>query len=269
MGWIVVGILLLAAAGVLYAVSRSNQHRSLALTITDVMPIGDLLALYDKVAAEVGKGAFSQRAAVQGTLECDQPLRAELSDTPCAAFRQRVERRYEEDYEERDGDGNYVRRTREGSDTVSDNERRAPFALRDDGGRIAVAPDGADLEMETTMDRFEPGAPSGGALQLGAFRLDLANLGGMGGRRTLGYHLHEEVVPLGRAVYVLGTATDAGGALVIGKSSERHQPFLVSLRTRDQLMQSARRTMTYTLYAAAGSGALGALLVLIGLLTRR
>jgi hypothetical protein len=271
MGWIIAGIVLLVVAAILYAVSQSSRRRSLALAITDMMPVGDLLALYEKVSAEVGKGAFAQRVAVQGTIECDQPLQAELSNTPCAAFRQRVERRYEEDYEETDGDGNRVRRTREGSESVSSNEGRAPFAVRDETGRVAVLPDGANLEMVTTVDRFEPGDPGlqGGRLQLGSFQLDLAPLGPMGGRRTLGYSYHEEIVPLGRAVYILGSASDTGGTLGIGKSHERHEPFLVSLHNRQQLLQSAKQTMTYTLYGALGSGALGALLLIVGLLTRR
>jgi E3 Ubiquitin ligase len=270
-GWFILGILLIAAAGILYAVSQSNKRQSLALAITDMMPVGDPLALYDKVSAEVGKGAFVQRVTVQGTLECDQPLQAELSNAPCVAFRQRVERRYEEEYEEQDGDGNRVRRTREGSESVSSNEGRTPFAVRDDTGRVAVALDGADLEMVTTVDRFEPGNPGmqGGMLQLGGFQLNLGGFNPMEGRRTLGYHFHEEIVPVGRTVYVLGSATDAGGSLAIGTSHQRHEPFLVSLRNREQLLQSAKQTMAYTLYGAMGSAALGGLLVIVGLLSRK
>jgi hypothetical protein len=91
----------------------------------------------------------------------------------------------------------------------------------------------------------------------------------MRGRHPLGYHYHEEVLPLGRTVYILGAATDASGTLLVSKPAQRHTLFLVSLRSRDQLLQSAKQTMQYTLYAAAGCGALGALFVFVGLLTRR
>jgi hypothetical protein len=267
MGWLILGIVLIIAAGILYVVSESNKRESLALATTDLTSVADLRALYDKVTAEAGKGAFAQRVALQGTIECEAPLQAELSSTPCAAFRHRVERRYEEEYEEQDGEGNWVRRTREGSESVANNDRQAPFAVSDATGSIPVAPEGADLEMETTVDRFEPAAQGGGGLlQFGTFQLDL---GGMStGRRTLGYHMHEEILPLGRTIYVMGTANDAGGNLAIGKTGQRHEPLRVSLHNREQLLKSARDTAKYTLYGAMGSGALGALLLLVGLLTR-
>lgn len=271
MGWLILGVILLIGAAILYAISRSSKRESLALTITDLMPIGDLMTLHEKVAGEVGKGSFAQHVAVQGTIVCDQPLQADLSNTACAAFRQRVERRYEEDYQEQDGNGHWVTRTRTQSETAANNERHTAFAIQDATGRIGVVPDGAEMEMETTIDRFDPitTGNQGGVLQLGSFHIDLSGLSGTGEARTLGYHFHEEVLPLGRPVYVIGAASDASGTLLIGKSRERHKPFRVSLRTRDQLMQSAKQRMTYTLYGAIGCGALGALFTLIGILTRR
>lgn len=270
MGWLILGFALLVVAGILYAVSQSSKHRSLTLAVTDLTTVGELRSLYDKVAAEAGKGAFSQRVALQGTIQCDQPLQSEVSNTPCVAYRQRLERRYEEDYEERDGEGNMVRRTREGTETVSSNDRSCLFVVRDDSGQIEVVPDGAKLETETTVDRFEPAstAGQGGILQLGPFQLNVREFGASG-RRTIGYHVHEEVVPLGRTIYVLGSANDLGGALRISKPQERHEPFLISLHDREHLLHSARQTTAQTLYGAIGCGALGALLLLVGLLTRK
>jgi hypothetical protein len=267
-GFIVVGILLLIAAVILYLVSRFNQHSAAALVAADAMPIGDLVTLHEKVAAQVGAGSFAHQVGIQGALECAQPLHAEMSGTPCVAYRSQVEHRREETYQDADADGNVMERTRQGSEQVASNERRTPFAVRDDSGQIAVAPDGADLEMETTVDRFEPGNP-GGQVHLGGFHLALGDLGFGEGRRTLGYHYHEEVMPLGRMVYVQGAATDAGGTLSIGKPDVKHARFLVALRSREQLLHSAQRTMTYTRYGAAACGALGLLLVLVGLLVHR
>jgi hypothetical protein len=268
MALVILGIVLLAVAVILYVVSRTNRRRAAAISITEISPIGQLQTLYQQVAQEVGKGSFVQRVAVQGTLECAQPLQSELSNTSCAAFSQRVERRWEERYEQRDNDGNTTWQTREGSETVSSNDRRAPFQVHDESGWVAVLPDDAKLEMETTVDRFEAGN-QGGARRFLNFELDLGGFLDTGQRRTTGYHIHEEVLPLGRTVFVLGAATDRGGSLSIGKPPEKHEPFLVSLRSRDDVIQSAKRAMAYTLYGSGVCAVVGVILIVVGFIMRR
>lgn len=260
----VLGIVLVIVAVILYLVSQSNKRRAMLLTITELTPIADLQSLHSSVAAEAGKGSFSQRVSVQGTIECAQPLISELSRTPCAAYRYAVERRWEESYEERQSDGTMQTRTNQSSDTLASNERRLAFTLHDASGEIPVAPDGANLELETTVDRFDPGDP-GSQISFGNWSLPVTML--YGSRRTLGYHYHEETLPVGRTVYVLGTASDQGGTLTIGRSLESHEPFLISLHSREQMIASAKSTSKNTLYAAYASGALGVILFILGLIT--
>lgn len=129
------------------------------------------------------------------------------------------------------------------------------------------APEGASLELEKVADRFEPNT-SGTTLRFGAFSFDLGNMVATGGRRTAGYSYREEILPVGRRVYVLGAASDANGALTIVKPMEQGQRFMVSLRTRDQVLQSAQSSARWTLYVAFGAGALSIVLVITGILSR-
>ncbi len=261
---IVVGIALIAAAAIFSFMSRAYARLALAALSTELSTIGDLRALYQKVSGEIGAGVFNQQVGLWGRIACEQPLKSELSGTACVAYRFRVERRWEQDYKERDSDGIIRRKTRDGRDTVSSNDRRVPFLLNDGSDCIPVSPEGALIDMDKIVDRFEPGNP-GGLLRFGAFQLALSD-GGPGGRRTLGYHYKEEVLPVDRSVYVLGAANDHGGTLRIAKNQEARAPFLISLKSREQVVGSARRTAAYAFHAAYVCALLGIALVIFALL---
>ncbi|MGH2410010.1 MAG: GIDE domain-containing protein, partial [Chloroflexota bacterium] len=124
------------------------------------------------------------------------------------------------------------------------------------------------LEMEKVIDHFEPGE-SEGTPRFGALVLKLGHGNGRPRRVTLGYHSHEEIVPLGREVYVLGMATDRDGMLSVAQSPEPEEPFLVSLHSRPQVVARARVAITRSLAGAAICGPLGLALLLIGLFSRR
>ena len=242
MAMLAVGLGLIAAAAILYFISRSNARLAIAAITTEVSTIGDLRALYERVSGEVGTGVFCpNRAPGQGRVR--SPLASELGGATCIAYRFRVERRWDEQVEVRDSDGKVRRETRSGSDTVAGNDRRVEFWLDDGGDRISVNPDGASMDLEKVVDRFEPGS-SGGRLRFGGFQLALAGRGS-GGRRTLGYHYREDVLAVDRHVYVLGAATDGSGVLSIAKNRDGRAPFLISLKSREELVGLATRTAAY------------------------
>jgi len=262
------GLLLLAATVALYGLARSNRHLARSATATELMTVAELNTLHQLVSGEVGVGLFAHRAAVQGTLECEQPLISDLGQTRCAAFRYRVEHRWHEDYQDTDSHDKPVRRTRTGSDVVASNERRVPFRVRDSTGSIEVVPDGARLEMETTVERFEPG-PHDGIVRFRSFEWRSHGLLPGGHRRTLGYHFHEEALPLGRTVFVLGLATDRHGSLTVGGLPDAEGVFVVSLKARDQLVHAARQAEQLARWAAAACAVLGVLLLIAAIIVQR
>jgi hypothetical protein len=262
MGLIIIGVLLIVGAVILYFVSRSNARLAMAAGTAELTAVGDLQTVYRGVSGEVGIGLFTQQVGLQGRIECEQPLASELAGVACVAYRFRVERRWEEDYEERDSEGQVRRGTRSGSDTVASNERSVPFWLNDGSARLPVTPDGAKIDMEKVHDRFEPGNP-GKRLQHGSLQIDLGNVA-VDRRRIIGYHYAEEVLPLGRTVYILGAASDAAGTLGIARDQEEKAPFVISFKTREQLIKSSRQTALFTRYAAYACAAIGAILAIVG-----
>ena len=89
------------------------------------------------------------------------------------------------------------------------------------------------------------------------------------GRRTLGYHVREEVLQVGRRVYVIGTAHDRGGELCITGSADGQEPFLVSVRGRERVAAEAQRLQALLFYGACTCAPAGLTCLAIALLLWR
>jgi len=257
--WIVGVVLVLVAAGLLLAAGAQRRKLDL-MTGTQTTTAGELKTLSESVAKDIGAGSFAETAEVKGTIRCEQPLTSELTSTPCVYYEMRVTREYEETYWDTDTKGNRTQRHRRGSENVSQNTRSCPFDVEDSTGRVAVDPAGAAINSEKVYDRFEPGEPRGTSLSIGRWSLNLASLALGAGRRTLGYKYEEKVVPLGRLIYVLGEASDAGGRLSIRKPTKKDVSFIVSLKSEEELTRSASGT-NRGLTIAAGVLAVGGVVV--------
>ncbi len=264
---------LAAVSLVLLLVARAQRSKALDMRATETSTAADLAALASDVAKEIGPGSFTRVVELKGTAEAapgSPPLVAEMSGTPCVYCRAVATREYEERYEEVDKDGNRRSGTRRGSETVSSNERRAPFALRDGTGAVEIDLEGASVEAERTLSRFEPGEGRG-AFSLGSFNLDLASLArAAGGRRTVGYRFEEWAIPIGRRLYVLGEADDSGGRLRVRKPGSKGARFIVSVKSEEELVKAATGLATGLTVAAAllGAGALVlAVLLILGILS--
>ena len=83
-----------------------------------------------------------------------------------------------------------------------------------------------------------------------------------GRRRTLGYHFREWLLPLNRAVYVLGSASDMSGELMIQKPREKGK-FLISLKSGEELVTSAKSGMTWGLYGSIVCFIIGLIFVIL------
>jgi hypothetical protein len=115
---------------------------------------------------------------VKGTLRCDSPLQSQMAGRNCAYYRARVL----EVYREHSDHGHGPRRRER---TVSDNEQSVEFYVEDATGRVRVRPEGAEVDAEKVVDRFE----EAGA---GFFSSKLGN------------RYVEEILAVDAPIYVLG-----------------------------------------------------------------
>lgn len=257
---------LATVAVVLFFVGKGQGKKALDIASTETSTAAGLAREAGEVAAEIGPGSFTKIAELKGTIASEAPLKAEMSGSACVWYRSTVTREYEESYTERDSDGKTRSGTRRGSETVSSNERRISFMVRDETGSVEVDPEGASLDGVQVLSRFEQG-DVGPAIAIGGFRLSLGAL--TGGRRTIGYKLEERALLLGTRIYVLGEARDDGGRLRVSKPAAKGGRFIISSKSEEQLLASAKtgsRTLNILSALFLAGGAVIALLMVMGVM---
>jgi hypothetical protein len=241
-------ILLLVAAGCWFA-ARGQAGRLRAINAADTFTAQMLLELYNRVVPALGGEALDQPCEVAGTIESDAPLTAPLSNTACVAYTYQVTREYEEDVTTTDEHGKTTTETQQRSETASNDERRTRFFVRDATGRVLIDPADAELDLIDSGTRFDP------AQQTTLTRT-----------RTLGHRHQEQSLAVGTPVYILGCVVDGQGQPMIARSPKDHkQKFIISRRSERELAASAASAARYWYYGAAGAGALGLVLLVIGL----
>jgi hypothetical protein len=62
------------------------------------------------------------------------------------------------------------------------------------------------------------------------------------GARTLGFRMIEKTIPVGQSLYVLGEAWLEGLKVKIGRPRDVKKPFIVSVRSETDIVQSNNRS---------------------------
>lgn len=260
------GIVVLVLTLILAIVHVVQRRKIGHLLTARKTTVGELAATAKAVAGELGGGGFEEMAALSGTVQCDAPVVAPLSGRPCLHYRMAVRRRYEEDVERRDQNGNVHRETRRGSDTMSTQQEGVhAFRLVDGTGAIEVLAEGLDHDARVeTVDRFEPQHGGHGGLSIGYGRFSMTvDHGGFGNRRTLGYEYEEHIVPLDGRFTVLGRVSDRSGVLAVEKGGA---VFSMSRKDRDEQIGGAKGTAQWTGIASGVGLIVGVILTAVGAL---
>ncbi len=262
MGFIIAGVVLLALAGILLFVRKRSQGHLLEIKFMQSTPVDEIIETHRSIADELGPGGFSQLVETKGVVVCDAPVTGELSGQPCAYYTMQIEERYEETYWEEDAEGRRIERTRSGNQTVASNTVSGQFAVQDGAGRIRINPDGAKLDLQQSVNRFEP-MMGGSTLSFGSFSMDFTPTM-MPGRRILGYHYSESILPIGRNLYVVGQARDTSGELLITRPEDKTKPFIVSLKSEEEITGGIESKAKWLFIGAIASGAIGLVLIIMG-----
>ncbi len=260
-------------AVVLFVMSGKASTKGHHIQATDTSKVGDLVSLVREIAAEMpGTGTgFTEYCELKGTIACDEPIRGELSDELVAICDTRVERVIERQHEKRDEQGNVRTEWKKETETVSSNRRVAPLFVDDGTGRIRVKETKKDIELVKVVDRFEPASAieqSGGGqvtLTLGKFQLSVGGRAASSGSRTLGYHFTESVLPIGRRVYALGEVADSDDeGLVLRRPTgeQKKRPFMLSLKTEEELVTASAKSAKTLKIVAACLAAVGVALAI-------
>jgi hypothetical protein len=244
------GGFLLVLAVIFFFIARSERDKAGKLSATDTYDSATLKALHTKITAGVGADAFAQQCDLVGIVEADKPLTGALSGQPVVSYTATKTREYEERVTKRDAEGKSETTTERGSEQIEEHNEQIVFYLRDGSGRVRVDPEDAEIELvETHRSLTQPDRPSAGP------------------RRTTGIRAVERALPVGTQVFIHGCAIDRGGDVLIVKHPHRRdEKFIISLRGKQELLQSASGTARNMQIAAGVSGALGLVLLVVGFL---
>lgn len=255
------GLLLLAAAGGFAFGHRARQRKLGLIASTEVCTVGHLRELAASMREGLGAGSLRFPAAVSGTVRCDEPLLSQLAEAPAVYYSMSVRREIEAQRKAADGDSEAERSERR-SEQLAHERRSVAFTIEDDTGTLAVEPAGASFTTEKAVSRFEPAAAGPQTLSLGRFTRELPGLAADPDTRTLGYRFDEEIVSVGKEVFVLGEVTDPGGELQMASPAEKGQ-FIISVESRQQLLREAGSSSRFMRRAAIVCGVLGLLLLIL------
>ncbi|HWH14001.1 MAG TPA: GIDE domain-containing protein [Miltoncostaeaceae bacterium] len=179
------------------------------------------------------------------------PVTAPLTESPCVWYRTRTSVRTRRT--SRDSEGRT--RTTQSDQTLSDETSKTPFMLVDASGAVPLDPDGASIDQPREVaDRFERGAPSV------SVRIGPVTLGGDGD--VIGYRYEEWVIREGDPLYVLGGAHGDAERPEVRKP--RDGQYLISLRSEEELMESAGKWGTVFVLSAAALAVAALVLAVLG-----
>jgi hypothetical protein len=179
----------------------------------------------------------------------------------------RVVREYEEQTTTRDSDGKSRTSTNRSSETLSSNSQSIPFTLQDKSGELVVNPDGGNIDTVQILNEFRQENSGGSSISFGGFTLAIGM--GMGGRRTIGYRYTESILPCDREVLVIGTAADEGGQITLRKPIQSDKKFIISLKSEEELAKSTANAAKGFLYGMIACFAIGAILLILGLVLKK
>ena len=247
----VAGTIVLVLAALAFLSSWWSQRRA-----------AKLAAVRQTTAAEVA--AMPHGAGVielAGVIESPSPLLAPLSQRACVWYSMSVERRWQEDRWTNDSSGNRTRHTDNRSETVDSRTDSVDFTIADASGRVIVMADGASWDCEErSVSRVEPG--TGAGITFGSITIDLPAL--LDDRRNEELHYSEELVPVGKHVYVTGVPVAGADGTAVGRGDDR---VLVTARSREQRLSSATKSARGLRLAAMVGAVIGLVLLAVGLAT--
>ncbi|MBN1946028.1 MAG: hypothetical protein JW797_10150 [Bradymonadales bacterium] len=155
------------------------------------------------------------------------------------------------------------------SERIVSRSKRCPFTLRDASGAIEVDPEGAEIEAKELLKTFESEealtAEDPLHLRYGSFSHPRPKSMAKG-QITLGYELEERGLPTGSQVYVLGEVNDSDGRLMMRRPSDSSHKFVITTRSKEALVRSLRGKVKTRGVVSAVTLALGAVLLVIGLI---
>jgi hypothetical protein len=233
--YIIGALLILGGAALSFFVPRKINSRNIEIKFMQTTPIGELKALLDHNEKE-GLQGYRHYVEVKGSAGSDSPEETPYSKRDVAYYQSYLYQVYEEVHTFRDDKGRTRRQVVKKESEMASQKSSNPITINDrqtgDKVYLDVSQSGLKLETLKTLDRFEP---VNNMKKYDFFSgIRFSNMGS----RTLGFRMLEKTIPLGRQLYLLGEAWLEGNRIQMGKPGEKDKPFIVSVRSEEDIVQS-------------------------------
>lgn len=270
MGYLIGGAVLALLGLILWILKSKKEGKSLTLEMLETSRIKDVVENHEHISNSMGSGSFSNHVEIKGIAHSDSPLQSELKEEAVVYYCSTVVHEYEKLETKTDSDGKKSKEWVSHEDTVSENKRWADgFGVKDDTGFVAIDANKSQLHTEALFSKFEKGEPNpsnGLNLKIKGFSISLGGGNTNNGFRTIGYRYTEIGIRLGAKLYVVGDANDRNGSLQISQPKDKKDPFIVSVKSKDDLLGSLTGAAKGLKIGAFISFGLAAVLVVVGII---
>lgn len=255
MALVIIGVICIAIAVALWFNRKKQLNKALNIKYHETSKVADVVDIYKQLGDGLDGNYRGNIVELSGMSRSDSPLTSEHTEAEVVYYRARIIHEYEtlEIVGEEDENGNYYERevVTSHQETVSDNERFAPFYLDDNSGQILIEMENAQKHTITSLDEFQPEPPMG---------YDPYGITGT----TTGYHYIEEIIPNNYQLYILGQAAESNGELAVVKPTKKDENFIVSTKSEEELIQGAENSAKMSFYGTIGLAILGLILIVVG-----
>lgn len=239
---------LIAALGAYLAIvqKKKTEGTVLELKFMKAVSLPELAANLEDLQKEgLGEG-YRDMVETNGKADTDGEVRAPYSNQICAYYEASVTREYEHEEVTTDKEGRTQRHLVRASEQVSSQKSPSPLYLKDGEIRVTLDLDGADLQLRDGTDRFEPYSGKK------SYSFSGVHFSAPSGARTLGFRYREQIIPMNHPLYVVGELRSSAGELHIGRPSEKGKPFIISVKSEEEVTAGEQGKVKMFLYLGIG-----------------
>jgi len=254
---IFVGIILIAIGVGVFFYRKKIEDKLLDVKYYDLVDIKSAVDILQSVAKEVGAGHYAQMIKVNGKAFMEEPLQGEFTNDDCVYYEVSATHRFKRMVENKDQNGRVKKSWVPSSESIGSAEVGGEFQIIDNSGAVAIDIQGADLTIEQAFKEFKSGRRSrdfsfGSYLPENNYRI-----------KSDGYEMVERHIKQNDDLFVIGELTDRNGFPQLTLSTEKDNPFIVSIHSEEQVIKALEgkiKLMNFISYACWIGGVVMAVL---------
>lgn len=251
----VIGAILIAVGIGLFFYKKKVEDKLLDVKYYDQTDIKSAVDTCLSISQELGNGHYSQMVKVSAKAASDAPFTGEFSQTPCVYYEVSAVHEFEKLVERKDENGKVHRNWVSDSETIGSKKEGGSFQLNDGTADVMIDIQGADLTLDDTVNRFKT---SGGSV---SFSFGTYHPESSRNRRSKGYREVERNIPVGQQLFILGELHDRNGMPTITISKEKGNPFIVSIKSEEEVIGGLESKAKTAYYGAIACVVIGPVLI--------